>query len=291
MKVTLIGTGCPVADPHRGGAATLIQSGESAVLVDCGSGVAQGLVSAGCPGAKLDAVLITHLHSDHLVDFYNLVVSSWHQGRMTPWLVYAPEPAIAVIEATMAAWADERALRVEWEARADAIGLDVHCLPLAPGRELFVGDLAIEPVLVDHAPVEPAYGFVFRDGLKSAVVSGDTCRCPRLEAAGQGTDLLVHEVFIHAAMSGTSGTRTSTTLERVAQYHTAASEVGKVAAVMGARALALTHLVPPDADRAALLAEVGRDFSGPLFVGEDGMSFDLATGDVAFGALRARMLA
>ncbi len=290
MKITLLGTGCPVAHPRRGGAATLVETSEARVLVDCGSMVTQRLVEAGCPGVRLDALLVTHLHSDHLVDFYQLVVSSWHQGRAAPWTVHCPETVTPVIEATMAAWADERALRIAFEHRPSATGLEVACHTLAAGGRFSIGDLEIEPVLVDHAPVAPAYGFVFRSGGKTAVVSGDTAVSEALITAGQGADLLVHEVFLHREMPAIPGRRAPETVAAVASYHTLSTEVGGVARAMGARALALTHFVPPAFDRAALLAEVASDFAGPIFVGEDLMTFDLSSGDVAWGELRARLV-
>ena len=58
---------------------------------------------------------------------------------------------------------------------------------------------------------------------------------------------------------------------------------------MGAKALALTHFVPPEFGRAALLAEVAETFAGPVFVGEDLMGLDLASGDVTLGEFRARL--
>ena len=76
FAITLLGTGCPVVSPRRYGAGTLVQCGGMTVLVDIGSGVTQRLVEAGSSGAEIDALLITHIHSDHLVDC----------------LVVAPEP-------------------------------------------------------------------------------------------------------------------------------------------------------------------------------------------------------
>ena len=121
MKITLLGTGCPVAHPRRGGAATLIETAEASVLVDCGSMVTQRLIEAGCRGAFLDALVVTHRHSDHLVDFYQLVVSSWHQGRAAPWTVHCPETVTPVIEATMDAWRDERELLIAFEKRPSTL--------------------------------------------------------------------------------------------------------------------------------------------------------------------------
>jgi ribonuclease Z len=59
---------------------------------------------------------------------------------------------------------------------------------------------------------------------------------------------------------------------------------------MGAGALALTHFVPPDFDRASLLTEVAESYDGPVFVGEDLMGFDLASGEVTWGDFRARLI-
>src|SRR5207344_1217148 len=75
MELVLLGTGCPQCDPDRRGPASLVRHGGLNLLVDCGSGVTQRLVEAGTNGAAIDALLLTHLHSDHLVDFYQLVIS------------------------------------------------------------------------------------------------------------------------------------------------------------------------------------------------------------------------
>lgn len=289
MKLTLLGTGCPVAHPRRAGPAVLVEGGGARLLVDCGSMVSQRLAEAGCPGAMLDAVVVTHLHSDHLVDFYQLVLSSWHQGREAPWTVHCPETVVPVIEASMAAWRAERELRVAFEKRPSATGLGVACRLLAPGRRFAVGGLEVEPVPVDHGPVRPAYGLVLRAGGRMAVISGDTRRSEALIAAGRGADLLVHEVFLHRDMLPVPGRRAAETIAAVASYHTLSSEVGGIADAMRAKVLALTHFVPPDFDRSALLAEAGESYGGPVFIGEDLMSFDLARREIGWGAFRARL--
>lgn len=290
MHLTLLGTGCPVACPERAGAATLVQAGGTTLLFDCGSMVTQRLVAAGTSGAAVDALIVTHLHSDHLVDFYQLLVSGWHQGRDRPLRVFCPAPVEPVIRATLDAWAGERSLRIAFERRPSATGLEVEIEHLSAGRPLRFGQIEVEPVEVDHAPVVPAFGFVCRAAGRIAVLSGDTRRSAPLIEAGRGADLLVHEVFLHREMGPVPGRRDPQTIAAVASYHTPSDQVGGVAHDMQARALALTHFVPPAFDRAALLDEVAQSYPGPVFVGEDLMRFELDSGQVALGRFRARLL-
>ena len=114
---------------------------------------------------------------------------------------------------------------------------------------------------------------------QTAVFSGDTRRCPALISAARGAGLLVREMFIHREFTPVPG-RSKDTIANVASYHTAAHEVGEVAAEAGVRCLVLTLFVPSRFDRDALLEEVRTDFSGPLLIGEDLMRIDLTTGTV-----------
>ena len=68
MKLTLLGTGCPSVDHKRFGPSNLITTNKAKILVDCGSGVTQRLNQLKLSGANIDALLLTHLHSDHVID-------------------------------------------------------------------------------------------------------------------------------------------------------------------------------------------------------------------------------
>ena len=118
MRITLLGTGCPQVDQRRFGPASLVCAGERRFLIDCGSGVTQRLLGAGSSGAELDAVLLTHLHSDHVIDLYQLIISSWHQGRERPQCIFGPAGTRAFAEATMELWRREREQRIDWERPA-----------------------------------------------------------------------------------------------------------------------------------------------------------------------------
>ncbi len=276
MHLTLLGTGCPQVDTNRYGPATLVEAEGARVVIDLGSGVTQRLVDAGTSGAGLDLVLLTHLHSDHVIDLYQLIVSAWHQGRDRPQVIAGPPGTQFFVDAVMAVWKDERELRIAHERRPWTIAFDIEVMEIDDGWQTRVGPLEIRAVRVDHAPIVHAFGFVFDDGTCRAAVSGDTRYCPDLIGAARDVDLLVHECFIHREMQPVPGVRSPETVAAVAGYHTLSAEVGRVAREAGAKALALTHFVPTRFDREAVLAEVRQDYTGPILIGEDLMRIDVA---------------
>ncbi len=286
MRVTLLGTGCPQCDPNRLGPASLVQHGSHQLLIDVGSGATQRLVSAGSTGRALDGVLLTHLHSDHVVDLFQLVISSWHQGRDRPQRIYGPAGTRRFVDGLIALWRPELEQRIAHELRPSTSALEVEVTEIIEGEVLRLDEITVHAVAVDHFPVKQAFGFVIEGGRRRAVFSGDTAPCPRLAEAARGADLLVHECFIHGIMKPEPGVRTEQGLANVARYHTASSEVGKIAAQANVRALLLHHFVPTAFDRDAVLAEVRQDYRGPVLIGEDLMSVDLATGTVGYAGAR-----
>jgi ribonuclease Z len=183
----------------------------------------------------------------------------------------------------MALWEPELSQRIAHEKRPSTAALQVEVTEISGGEVLAFDGLEVRVVEVDHKPVRHAFGFVFEATGQKLALSGDTRRCAALIEAARDADLLVHEVFVHREMPVIPGVRSAETVANVAAYHTLSGEVGKIASEAGVKALALTHFVPPAADREALLAEVAADFAGPLVLAEDLLRIDLSRRRVVVG--------
>ena len=87
--IVMLGTGTPRPLPDVWGPATAVVVGKRVFLVDAGVGVERRLAAAGLPVNGVTAVLITHLHSDHVLGLADLIFTSWVVGRSKPFPVCA----------------------------------------------------------------------------------------------------------------------------------------------------------------------------------------------------------
>jgi Metal-dependent hydrolases of the beta-lactamase superfamily III len=125
MELTLLGTGCPKVDYKRFGPANLISTKKTKILVDCGSGITQRLDQLKLSSSKIDALFLTHLHSDHIIDFYQLIISSWHSYRTKPWKIYGPKGTKNFIKKIMNSLEQERSQRIKYEIRSSTAAFKI----------------------------------------------------------------------------------------------------------------------------------------------------------------------
>ena len=275
MELTLLGTGCPSVDHKRLGPSNLVSTKTAKILVDCGSGITQRLHELKVSSADIDALLFTHLHSDHAVDLYQLIISSWHSYRIKPWKIYGPKGTKKFVNKIMDAWADERKLRISYEVRASVKAFDIDVVEFKSLGNLKIKDIKIKYFEVDHKPVKYAYGFSFTNKNKKLTISGDTKPCENLMKYAQKSDVLLHEVFIEGEIKEINKMRTQKTLHNVQSYHTTSSEVGKVAFIAQVKNLVLTHFVPTRFNKRNLKKVVKKDFGKDPIIGEDLMTIEI----------------
>ena len=269
MELTLLGTGCPSVDYKRFGPANLVSTKKSKILIDCGSGATQRLHQAKVSSADIDALFLTHLHSDHVVDLYQLIISSWHPYRTKPWKVYGPKGTKIFVKKIMDAWKQERTQRIKYEARSSTKAFDIQVKEFKSLGTILIKDIKVKYFEVDHKPVKYAYGFNFLHKSKKLTISGDTRPSENVMKYGQLADVLLHEVFIDGEMLTTNKMLTTKTLHNVKTYHTPSSLVGKIAKLTRCKKLVLTHFVPTEFNEKNLQKIVRSDFGKNPIIGKD----------------------
>ena len=275
MKLTLLGTGCPSVDFKRCGSSNLISTKSTKILVDCGSGVTQRLNQSKNSSADIDALLLTHLHTDHVIDLYQLIISSWHSDRTSQWKIYGPKGTKQFVDKIFLAWKSERKLRISYEKRKSSKALNYKVYEFKKEGFININDIKIKYFEVDHKPVPYAYGFSFFNKNKKLTISGDTRPCESLMFNAQNADVLLHEVFIEYEINQTSGLRSKKTLHNVKEYHTPSNLVGKVAKLSNCKKLVLTHFVPTRFNISKLKKIVRKDFGKDPIIGNDLLTINI----------------
>jgi ribonuclease BN (tRNA processing enzyme) len=275
-RLILLGTGGGprILVPGRAKPATLLVINGGAYVIDCGSGVAQQLVKAGVSLTALRGVFITHHHSDHNLDYGNLLYSAWATGLRTSIDTYGPPPLKAITEAYWQLNRFDIETRIADEGRPDLRRLiAVHEFDQA-GPVMQNGDVKVTAAKVFHPPVADSYAYRFDTADRSVVISGDTGYSPDLIKLATGADVLVHEVMhLGAVESLLKRVPNASTLRvNLLRHHTSTEDVGKVATAAGVKTLVLTHFVPPD--DASLtddmwLEGVRKHYSGRIVMGQD----------------------
>ena len=267
IEIILTGTGSPMVDPNRAGPSTLVIAGGQTFLIDCGRGVLMRAAAVGVGAANLTAVLLTHLHSDHITDLSDVITTRWiNSFGPAPLPIIGPPGTRAVVEATLAALAPDISYRIGHHADITAPP-EVTVHEYAAGQVWDSGGVVITAAPTDHRPVEPTIAFRIEFGGASVVLAGDTVPCDSLDELARGANALVHTVIRKDLVELVPVQR----LKDILDYHSSVQEAAATATRAGVDTLVLTHYVPPLAagqedQWRALAAE---EFSGRVELGDD----------------------
>jgi len=273
FRVTLLGTGSPTLSVTRFGPSTLVEAGDQRLVFDAGRGAAQRLQQLGVPFDRIDAIFLTHLHSDHVVGLPDLWLTGWILGRRTvPWELVGPTGTAAMAAHLAQAFAFDIDIRVR-EGGQTAAGARLAARDVAPGVVYERGGVKVTAFLVDHALVAPAFGYRIDYAGRTVVLSGDTRFSPALIAVARGADLLVHEVVLAPADVGPSAP-----YYRAFAHHTTPAQAADVFSRARPTLAVYSHIVIfGGVEEAEILSQTRRGYAGPVLLGYDLMS--VAVGD------------
>jgi ribonuclease BN (tRNA processing enzyme) len=251
VELTVLGAGPAYTNrPGATGAAYLIRSGATAILLDLGQGSFPRLMAAVEP-SELAAVFVSHLHPDHFIDLVPLrhyLHFEFDPGRRVR--VFGPRGL------------DDRLDCLHEQPGFSAEALDVSALAVGSVSIDGLDGLEVEARLVTHT--KESYGFrvAHGAGAPGLVYSGDCGRADDLAPLIQPGDVLLSEVSFGP--------------EPVPQgaFHLNAAAVGDLASSTGVGRVLLTHLQMGNDERATIEAVRAR-FEGPVELVEPGMQLEI----------------
>jgi ribonuclease Z len=268
MKITLLGTGSPIPNPDRAGPATLVQAGDANLLVDAGRGVVLRLAAAGVMPAQLTAILLTHLHSDHITDLNDLITTHWvmHVGPV-PLPVYGPPGTQRVVDALLEMLGPDQRYRHDHHADLPHPP-GVVVTEVRPGDRFDLGEVGVRVHETDHRPVTPTVGYRIEHAGKVAALAGDGVPCPSLDELCAGADAYVQTVIRDDLVRRIPVAR----LQDICDYHSTVEQAAQTATRAGVHTLVLTHYVPPiggPEDERVWRDLAAAHFAGEVVVGDD----------------------
>jgi len=267
MDVVLLGTGSPMIDPRRAGPSTLVRAGGTSLLFDAGRGVLLRLAAVGAPPQTLAAVVLTHMHSDHITDLNDVITSQWIMTQApTPLAIFGPKGVAALVDATLKMLAFDVGYRLAHHDDLNAPP-QVVVTELEPGQTVTISACELRAEATDHSPVSPTLGYRVTCGKATAAIAGDTVPCPGLDAICQGADVYVQTVIRDDLVKRAPSRR----FQDILDYHSTVEQAGQTAARNGVKTLMLTHYVPPlqpgQEDEWCALAAA--HFKGEIVLGDD----------------------
>lgn len=277
MKVTLTGTqGGPPVFKGQAGAGTLVQYGSDEnkcgaikLQFDTGRGTTQRLSQIGVPVGKLNAIFITHMHSDHTEGMGDMMQLRWHfnsQGPKIDLVVsedaksprghtlsgrnFANHIGDALIESgEMAQRLAENSKRLPGGPK-DLINVMTFPPTQEPKVVWSSGDVTVSAINSRHIPGHASYRVDTPAG--SVVIGGDagndkpkpprdSSTSAQVEKLANGADIIVHST-IHPVMGPD---KDSGFPPPIYFRQSTATDLGSMAKRTGAKHLMLTHLIPP----------------------------------------------
>ena len=221
------------------------------------------------PAAGLSALLLTHLHSDHIGDLGDLIITRWlttFAPDPAPFPIIGPPGTAETVEAMLKAFGHDIGYRIAHHA--DITGpppIEVHEYTEGPVWDRDGVSIRVAPT--DHRPVAPTIGFRIDSDGASVVLAGDTVPCAGLDELAAGAGALVHTVIRKDIVMQIPQQR----FQDICDYHSSVEQAAATAERAGVGILVLTHYVPPLAQgqEDEWHARAATEFSRQIELGDD----------------------
>jgi ribonuclease Z len=296
LHVGLCGTGSPFPDEKRTGPCTLVVAGAQLFVFDAGNAATRNLAKMGVNHGQIDAIFLTHFHSDHIDGLGELILQRWvSTGNAQPVPVYGPLGVEKLVNGLRDVYAQDQTYRVAHHGEAilpsSGFGGQARAFDLGAAQDKVVykdDSVEVRAFPVDHAPVHPAVGYRISYKGRTVVLSGDTRQSANVLAQSKGVDLLVHEALsaplalaIGDAAAKAGRPKLKQLMKDIIDYHTSPEQAAQTAQDAQVGYLLFNHIAPPlpiPGLEKAFLGDAPSIFKGPMRVGIDGDFITLPAG-------------
>lgn len=271
IEIEVLGSGGPEIDARASTSYLLWIDGEAKALIDAGSGAMLRFGQSGAALEMLEAVLLTHLHIDHVVDLPAFVKAGYFTKRTAPLPVIGPTGNAhfpGTSEYITLLFGENGAYRYMSDVLtrgSDSFQIVPEEIPPAKVHRLAFKSFTVDAVAVRHGIV-PALAYRITVGTKIAVISGDTSNGTGvLERFAKGADLFI----AHHAVSETAG-------RYAGELHMTPSVIGRIAHKAGVKKVVLSHRMKrtePHEEQSVRI--IRKAYKGGLVFAEDRMRIKL----------------
>jgi ribonuclease BN (tRNA processing enzyme) len=243
-------------------------------VIDAGLGVTRQYVQAGLSFADLEAVFITHHHSDHNLELGALVYTAWNTAKPHEIAIRGPQGLDHLMRHVLASQAYDINIRIADEGLADPAQL-ITWQEYANGEVYQDDRIKVTSCKVSHPPVEECYALKIETANKTIIFGADTCFYPPLADFAKGADILIHEAMhIGAArqLCELNKEVEPNLWSHFSASHTSCEDAGRIATMSECKQLILNHFVPqigPLVSRADFEEAVRTTYQGDLIIGHD----------------------
>lgn len=273
IRVTLLGTASgPRVHAGMAGISTLVEAGGERMLFDAGRGFMQRLVQANIPMNAVTKLFLTHLHSDHVVDVPDLMLTPWsaQPERKLPLEVWGPDGTRDMMHHLQQAFAFDIRMRRDVDESFSPDGIRVVAHDIREGRVYDRNGVTVTAFLVTHGLVKPSYGYRVDYAGRSVAISGDTSPSDNLVAFCKGVDVLIHEAIDLDILRQLVPNRQR--VDAIVARHTSPEQAAGIFSRVSPRLAVFSH----SPGTPAIVEQTRRSYSGRTEMGTDLMVIDIA---------------
>ena len=293
LHAFLLGSGGPINNDRRVASSIAVIGGGEFFLFDVGPGSYRNVDVLRLPAQNLSAIFLTHFHSDHIGDLGEANMLSWVNGREKALEVYGPEGVEKVVKGFEMAYELDTGYRIAHHGpevlsleNGKMISKSISIENKTERKICFEKNgLKVFAFIVDHSPVNPAFGYRIEYLGNIIVITGDTVKTENVVKHSRDADLLFSEAISYNMLKNVALGAQKLKFERFAKiltdiqsYHMNPITAAELAKEANVKKLILVHVTPHLTNENAekmYLNGVKEIFSGEIILGQDKLKFHL----------------